>query len=162
MLLPAMGKILSRLPKKQLVEFARQWEEVCNRILMIERQGDQVPVGLRRRRQRLRLITLGGTDECSSRTELARDSGVTRPTADLWLRRARTGATNPRVADARRPGRPRKLTAKDRKALLRAIRERKGRRRNRYSLAKLAEMYDVSRMTLSRLQRSARCRRPKQ
>ena len=155
-----MKKPLLLLPHKQLRELADQYGKVVEQVQDLQQRGDAVPARLKRRQARMATIVGAASGEYATRSDLAKEAKVCRPTLNLWLRRAAMAGA-PEVADAPRPGRPHKLTASERKAVFRKVRSRNRRQRGKPSLAQLAEMYDISRMTLWRLLRSVQRRDPK-
>ncbi len=156
-----MNKKLIHLRQQKWLEYGDQLQKVVSQVAGLGKCGVTVPVGLRRRQDRLAMIVGAASGQFPGRSALAKKTGVSRSTLDLWLHRADAGTGDAQVTDFARSGRPPRLTMKERKALLRMVRDRTTQKRHRHSLADLAEMYDISRMTLWRLLRSVRRRDPK-
>jgi transposase len=154
-------KKLIHLRRQKLREYVDQLQKVVSQVEDLRKRGAAVPVDVRRRQDRLAMIVGAACGEFPGRSALARGTAVSRSTLDLWLHRASAGTADAQVTDSPRSGRPLRLTMKQRKTLLRAVRTRTTRKRHRHSLADLAEMYDISRMTLWRLLCSIQRRDPK-
>ena len=153
-----VNKPLIKVRRQKLREYSKQFLEVISEVGDLRKSGAAVPVGLRRRQDRLCMIVWAALGEFPGRSALAKNTAVSRSTLGLWLHRASGVTADTQVVDLPRSGRPPKLTMKERKALLRVVRDRTTRKGHRHSLAHLAEMYDVSRMTLWRLLRSVQRR----